>query len=237
MPQFPVVKGLTVMVAATALAACSTITSNPALPQGEAAYQIIPANAPSPESYLVVPGDVLTIDVFGEADVSKPQILVDSAGKVQIPLAGEFKASGLTTTQLASQIAGKLGSRYLVNPQVTVAVLQPAKRYVAVEGDVKTPGVYEIGDKFTLLAALARAQSPSETAKLNEVIVFRTIGGQRMAARFNLKDIRGGLAPDPEIMDGDVVTIGRSPAKSAWQDILRAAPIFNAFIMLSNNNN
>jgi polysaccharide export outer membrane protein len=167
--------------------------------------------------------------------LSKSQLLVDNAGFVQLPLAGQIKAAGLTVGGLSNAITTSLGGRYLVDPEVSVSVVQPAKRYVSVEGEVKAPGVYEIDTDFTLLSAIARAQSPTDTARLNEVLVFRTINDRRMVARFNLKDIRGGIAPDPEIMNGDVVTIGRSAVRAAWQDILRAAPIFNAFVVLGNN--
>jgi len=233
--QFPKVYGLTALVSAAILAGCTTTTPNPDLPGGDAAYQVIPAKAPSAESYILSAGDILAVDVFGEENLSKPQLLVDSAGFVQLPLAGQIKAAGMTANELSNTIAANLGRQYLVNPQVSVSVTQPAKRFVSVEGEVKQPGVYEVTEKFTLLSALAKAQSPTDTARLDEVIIFRTTDGQRMAGRFNLKDIRTGLAPDPEIMDGDVVTIGRSAVRAAWQDILRAAPIFNAFVVLSNN--
>jgi polysaccharide export outer membrane protein len=234
-PQFPKVHGLIALVAAAALSACATTTPNPDLPQGAAAYEVIPAKAPTLENYILVPGDTLAVDVFGEAALSKSQLLVDNAGFVQLPLAGQIKAAGLTVGGLSNAITTSLGGRYLVDPEVSVSVVQPAKRYVSVEGEVKAPGVYEIDTDFTLLSAIARAQSPTDTARLNEVLVFRTINDRRMVARFNLKDIRGGIAPDPEIMNGDVVTIGRSAVRAAWQDILRAAPIFNAFVVLGNN--
>lgn len=235
MLQLPKVHGLTALVVIAALGGCTTTTPNPDLPRGEAAYDVIPAKAPSAPNYVLVPGDILSVDVFGEDEISKPQLLVDNSGFVQLPLAGQIKAGGLTAVELSRAIADKLSNGYLVSPQVSVSVVVPAKRFVSVEGDVKSPGVYEIGGNFTLLSAIARAQSPSETARLDEVLIFRTINGKRMAARFNLKDIRTGIAPDPEIVDGDVVAVGRSAARAAWQDILRAAPIFNAFVVLSNN--
>ncbi|KQM14724.1 polysaccharide biosynthesis/export family protein [Novosphingobium sp. Leaf2] len=217
------------------MAGCTSTTPNPNLPQGAAAYDVIPAKAPSPANYVIAPSDVLNVNVFGEDGLSNPQVRVDEAGYVQLPLVGQIKAAGMTAPELSSQIATKLGSRYLIDPQVTVAVTEPAKRIVSVEGEVKTPGVYEIDNNFTLLSAIARAQSPTQTARLSEVIIFRTIDGKRMAARFNLKDIRSGIAPDPEVLNGDVITVGLSGIKQTWQDILRAAPIFNAFVLLSSN--
>jgi polysaccharide export outer membrane protein len=73
------------------------------------------------------------------------------------------------------------------------------------------------------------AQSPTRIAKLDDTVIFRTVDGQRMAARFDLKRIRAGLDPDPKIIGGDVVVVGFSSSKSVYRDVLTAAPIFNVF--------
>lgn len=177
---------------------------------------------------------MLSISVFGEADISTDKIRVDDSGFVQLPLIGQVKASGRTADELGHDLADRLGRRYLVDPKVAVSVVETAKRFVSAEGEVRRPGIYEIGGDFTLLSAIARAESTSDTAKLNEIIIFRTINGTRMATRFNLKDVRSGVAPDPQIMDGDIVVVGLSGAKQLWQDILKAAPIFNVFTVATN---
>ena len=68
-----------------------------------------------------------------------------------------------------------------------------------------------------------------EGAKLDEILVFRTIDGRRMGARFDLNDIRSGRAEDPQIIGGDTVVVGYSSAKGIWQDFLASAPLFNLF--------
>ncbi|WP_285022394.1 polysaccharide biosynthesis/export family protein [Novosphingobium sp. fls2-241-R2A-195] len=200
------------------------------LPSGPEAYSVIAAEPiPAPTVYQIAPTDVLALKVFGEPEVSIEQLRVDDAGNVQVPLIGQLQAAGHTVVELRDEITTRLQRRYLRNPQVNVLVSEAAKRYVSVEGEVKKPGVYEIDTNFTLLSAIARAESPTQTARLSEVIIFRTIDGKRMAGRFNLKDIRGGAAPDPQIMNGDVVMVGYSTSRGVWQDLLKAAPAFNAF--------
>lgn len=233
MQKFKTVLMLGGVLASLALTACSSTTSNPNLPQGPAAYQVIPATVPVPTVYPLRPKDKLTLRVFGEPDISQGELRVDDVGLIQVPLIGSVKAEGRSTDDLSSEIASRLGSRYLRNPQVTVSVKETAPSYVSVEGEVEKPGVYEIDGRTTLLAALARAESPTTTAKLNEIVVFRTINEQRMVARFNLKEIRLGLSPDPMILDGDVVMVGYSRSKGLWQDILKTAPIFNAFAVVA----
>lgn len=224
-----------VLVAALFLSACSG-SRMASVPNGEIAYQIAPPkdlNAP-PTSYIIVPKDTLNLQVFQEPDLSNDKLQVDDVGNIQMPLLGEIPAAGRSPPELAADIAFRLRQRYIVDPQVTVSVSEPAARFVSVEGQVEAPGVYEIEQDYSLLSAIARAESPTDVAKLDEVIIFRTVNGERMAARFDLRDIRAGLAPDPQIIGGDVVVVGFSAVKGVWRDLLRSAPLFNTFLLLSS---
>ncbi|WP_395330801.1 polysaccharide biosynthesis/export family protein [Novosphingobium sp. BL-8H] len=224
------------LLAGTTLAGCTSSTHNPNLPVGAAAYQVAPATVPAPSVYAITPRDVLQVRVYGEPDLSVEKAMVDDAGFVQLPMAGPVKVAGLSAAEATRQVTTLLGSKYLRDPQVAVSVDVPAPRYVSVEGEVKMPGVYELNSNMTLMGALAKAQSPSVTAKLDEIVIFRTIDGKRMAARFNLKDIRTGISPDPVIMDGDIVMVGYSRIRGLWQDFLKMAPIFNIFAVISTNS-
>jgi polysaccharide export outer membrane protein len=130
------------------------------------------------------------------------------------------------------ELVRRLGQRYIRNPQVSVAVAERAKSNFAVEGQVNEPGVFEADASTTLLAALARAKSPTKTAKLDEVLVFRSIDGKRLGARFDLNEVRSGRAADPQIIGGDTIVVGYSEARGRWQDILAAAPLLNLFYVL-----
>lgn len=230
------IQGLVVLCLALALGACTSSRMS-VVPTGEAAYAIAPpADPDAPRtSYVIVPNDVLNLQVFLEPDLSNDELPVDNVGNIQMPLIGEIPAAGRSPSELASDIAERLSKEYIVNPQVVVSVAEPAKRFVTVEGQVNRPGVYEIDREYTLLSAIARAESPTDVANLDEVVVFRTIDGERKAARFDLRDVRAGLAPDPQIQGGDVVVIGFSALKGAWRDLLKAAPLFNAFVYLTDN--
>lgn len=233
MTWFDWLRGVAVLFLAVALAACSGSRMS-AVPAGPAAYELIPPpdpNAPR-TSYVIVPNDVLNLQVFQEPDLSNDKLQVDNVGNIQMPLIGEISAAGRSPTDLAADIASRLSERYVVNPQVVISVTEQAKRFVSVEGQVNKPGVYEIDRDYTLLSAMAQAESPTEVASLDQVVVFRTINGARMAARFDLRDVRAGLAPDPQILGGDVVVVGFSSLKGAWRDFLKAAPAFNAFVYL-----
>ncbi len=163
--------------------------------------------------------------------MSLEKVPVDEAGSIQLPLIGQIDAQGLTAVGLSEVITDRLGARYIRDPRVVVQVVQRTARYVTVEGQVREPGVYEVDREDTLLSALARARSPTDVAKLNEIVVFRKVNGSRLGAVFNLEDIRTGRAPDPQIIGGDTVVVGFSSLKGAFRDFLRAAPALNVFTL------
>jgi len=215
-----------------ALAACQS--SRPLdLPRGAAAYAIVPAaTAPAaPAARIIRPGDTIAVQVFREPELSAPKLVVDELGYVPLPLLGQVHAAGQTPAQLREVIAGQLGQRYLRHPQVTVAVTDVLPVTVAVEGQVRTPGVFAVGANETLLTAVARAGSPAAEAKLNEVVVFRTVEGRRMGAVFDLADIRAGRAPDPPLVDGDRVVVGFSQVQGGLRQFLQVAPLIGLFTL------
>jgi polysaccharide export outer membrane protein len=222
---------LVLALAGMCLSACQTAARSNALPQGEAAYAIAPAadTTAKPQAYRIGPGDVLSVQVFQETELSSDKVQVDDVGRIQLPLAGDILAAGLTGPELSAVIAERLGREYLRHPSVVVGIVATREQSVAVEGEVKQPGVYKITASDTLLSAIARAQSPTNVARLDEIIVFRTVNGRRMGARFDLGDIRAGRAADPQILGGDVIVVGFSSLKGVYRDILQAAPLLNIF--------
>lgn len=216
--------------AGLAIAGCAPSPKG-VLPSGPQAYDLIPAPDPTkPEPlYRLSAGDKISVSVFQEPELSVESAVIDEAGNVQLPLIGQVKATGLSATELSDAISQLLGARYLRDPKVVVGVSERFQQVVAVEGQVNEPGVFPIDRTYTLLSSLARAKSTTRTARLDEVVIFRTINGQRMGAVFNLGDIRSGKAPDPQILGGDVVVVGFSEVKGAFRDFLQMAPLFNVF--------
>ena len=221
------------LLASASLTACSSQLYS-ALPTRDAAYTLMPPidRAVTPSEYLIAPGDVVSLSVFGEPDLTFEKLPVDDAGFIQVPLVGAVRVATLTPAQASTLIASKLGTRFLRNPDVTLNVIEQTGQVVTVEGQVLKAGSYPVDGQTTLLGAIALAQSPTRIAKLDEVVIFRTIQNQRMAARFDLSRIRAGRDPDPQILGGDVVVVGFSQAKSIYRDILQAAPLFNVFTRL-----
>jgi polysaccharide export outer membrane protein len=118
-------------------------------------------------------------------------------GKVSIPLIGEIPASGKTATELQKEIAQKY-ARFISEPAVTVVVKEVNSPKVSVLGEVKTPGMYKIKDRATVLDAIAMAGGLTEYAKRDKVTVIRLdTSGQQSLLKVNLKDQIKGRRADP----------------------------------------
>jgi polysaccharide export outer membrane protein len=100
---------------------------------------------------------------------------------------------------------------------------------VTVDGAVNQAGQYPIAGPMTLIQAVALARGTSDDANSRRVAVFRTIGGQRQAAAFDLTAIRRGEASDPKIYPGDIVVVDGSKIKAAQKQIFQSFPLLTVF--------
>jgi polysaccharide export outer membrane protein len=226
-------RSIVVAVACTALAGCTTVED---APRGEAAYVAIPPAPAVGMDYRISPDDVLRIQVYHEPDLSLEDAQVTAAGMMRMPLAGDISVAGLTASEAADVVAGRL-ERYLVSPQVTLFVKKAVGRRITLDGEVREPGLYPVDGRLTLLQAVAVAKGPTRLAGLSQIVVVRQMDGQRQAAMFDLGAIRKGNAPDPEILPGDQVIVGLSRAKAILGGALIAIPAVAAgFIALDGEH-
>lgn len=210
------------------LAGCQT-TPSEGLARDAAAYDLMSRDGEI-TTYRVGPFDRLTVTVYNEPSLSFADIPVDAEGRFDYPLIGTIDAAGLTTEELTREIKARLDESYYRDAQVTVFVTNSASRFVVVEGSVEEPGRYELTNgRASLVEVIALAKSPTRTAKLDQVMVFRQENGERYGAVFNLADIRNGRADDPLLRGGDTVVVGFSSLKGAFRDFLTTAPFFNVF--------
>jgi polysaccharide export outer membrane protein len=174
--------------------------------------------------------DRLSIIVFGIPELSQT-VQTDSSGRLSLPLVGQLEAMDKTPAELAREITSRLASRYVRNPQVTVNVEETVSHVLTIDGQVREPGQYPVLGRMTLMRAIATAKGTTEFARLQDVVVFRTVGTQQMAALYNLQAIRRGLYPDPELFASDVVVVGDSAARRLFRDILQASPLLTTPII------
>lgn len=222
------------LAACALMSACSTVED---APKGEAAYATIPPAPALGIDYRISPDDVLRIQVYHEPGLSLEDAQVTAGGMIRMPLIGDVPVAGLSAGEAADVVAGRLGERYLVSPQVTVFVKKAVGRRITVDGEVREPGLYPVEGRMGLLQAVTVAKGPSRLASLKQVVIVRQSDGERKAAMFDLSAIRKGEAPDPEILPGDVVIVGLSRAKAVLGGALLALPVVGAgFIALDGGD-
>ncbi len=187
-----------------------------------------PTRAAFNDTYKLAPLDTVTVAVFQVADLSR-DYTIDESGSLTMPLLGQVNAAGLSARELASAIARGLDAKYLRNPNVTVALKDSASQIITVDGSVRQPGVYPAGGARSLVQAIAVARGTDDVANSHRVAIFRTIGGKRMAAAFDLIQIRRGDAQDPPVYPGDMVIVDGSGLKKARRELLQSLPLAAIF--------
>ena len=145
-------------------------------------------------SYRLASGDRVRVTVFRHEDLSG-EFALDGAGDFAMPLVGEIKAYGLTTREIEQRIQEKLSDGYLVDPQVSVEVLNYRPFYIL--GEVKAPGAYPYVNGMTVLNAVALAGGFSYRAKQDDFLLQR--GGSNSGST----EVHG----DSALLPGDIVTV------------------------------
>lgn len=227
----PRIWALAVAISAIGLSGCAARNIGPQLVNGPAETEKFPDSV-GPQlvpDYRIGTFDTLAINVFQEPDLSVKDIRVDANGRISLALVGEVVAAGQTPLELSRELERLYGARYLVRPQIAVNVTNAVSQKVVVQGQVRTPGVYPIQGQTSLLEAISLAQGETDVAALKEVIILRTINGQKMGARFDVGAIRRAESPDPAVYGSDTVIVGYSNVRGIWQDVLKAAPLLNVF--------
>lgn len=147
-----------------------------------------------------------------------------------MPLIGDVAATNITPAQLDEVLTKKYSQKYLENPDVTVGVKSSAGHIVTVDGAVKKGGTFPVVGPMTLMQAVALGGgADDQTANMHRVAIFRTIGGQRQAAAFDLLSIQHGEMPDPPVYAGDIIIVDGSNIKATQKKIFQAFPLLTIF--------
>jgi len=188
--------------------------------------------------YRVGVNDELLVDVIGFEELQDRKFVVDSTGHISVPLAGSVMALDRTPREIEDELVDQLRRNHVRSPIVAVNMSINRSRRVTVDGQVKEPGLYPVSARLTLMQSVALAKGVEEFAKQEDVVVFRTVGNERMVALYNLAAIRRGAYPDPEVFADDVVVVGESRARRLFRDIIQSAPLLvSPLVAILNDNN
>lgn len=129
-----------------------------------------PVEAAAQEAYVLGPGDRISVTVFGEADLSG-EFQIDGQGQVPMPLIGTVNAIGESPRSLERHLVALFSDGYLVNPQISVEVLNFRPFFIL--GEVNNPGSFPYREGLTVLNAVALAGGFTYRADEDDIEITR----------------------------------------------------------------
>ena len=156
------------------------------------------AKPKSIEQYRLAPGDVISIRVYGEDDLTRDKIRLTDTTILTFPF-GNLVARGLTISELQNAIADGLRGRYLVNPHVSVTIDE--YRPFFIQGQVQRPGGYPYQPGLNVRKAVSIAGGFRERASMSKIYVVRENDKSNTPAKV---DLNSPIGP------GDTVTVEES---------------------------
>ena len=191
------------------------------------------------ETYRLTKYDVLDIQIVGfstfeSSDFSKSgglsNVTIGPDGYVQLPYAGSIKLAGLTLDEARDLISERLRI-YLRFPDLSIIVKTYGPRKIYVMGEVKTPGIHELGvDSLNAYAAISSAGGVTRRGRSTQVQVLRVDGDTMYYKQLNIKNYikKHDLTQNVVLQDGDIVYVPRSNGIKFDEDVL---PYLNVWTM------
>lgn len=157
--------------------------------------------------YRLGPEDVMLVSVWKDEQLTR-EVVVRPDGMFSFPLVGDIHAEDRTVEDIRGDLVKRL-TKYIPNPNVSVAVTKVVSYKVYVVGRVNKPGEYLIGHYTDVLQALSLAGGLTPFAAENDIKVMRRVRGEQHAIPFRYGDVRKGRDLEQNIIlqRGDVVMV------------------------------
>ena len=185
-----------------------------------------PVNAEEPTDYIMCPGDVLQVVVYGHEDLStmagntqNSPYVVRPDGRVSFPLIGDVETTGKTVTQFREEITSRF-SKYIIEPQITVNVVKLGTTRVYVLGEIKRPGLYELEKSHRVIDALAKAEGFTEKSAKKNIFLVRA--GSTEVEKLNVNDFltKADQKANLVLNEGDCLYLTSNHKVSFSRDIM-----------------
>ena len=156
----------------------------------------------------------------GQPDYTLERVKVSPTGSVYHPLLGDLEVAGMTIPQLINRLTKDL-SEYLINPKVSVALLEANSAKIGVLGDVVHPGILVMNKPMNVLEAITASGGFADTGSKSGVTVLRQMrDGRAQTLKVNVKRILEGKAGAEEniaLQAGDTVIVHGNAKKKLIQ--------------------
>jgi polysaccharide export outer membrane protein len=183
-------------------------------------------------SYVLVPGDQISVTVMFAAEINGKLFQIDSAGEINLPFVGSVHAAGSTVPALEAELR-PLFSPYFTTPRITVTLSQAVGQTVSISGAVRNPTVVELKGRKTLLEILAAGGGVSPEAGPTLTIAREirwgplplpgshpdTAGTATIADVNVSKLLAGDPAEDIPVLPKDAITVKKARMIFVWGDV------------------
>ena len=150
------------------------------------------------EAYRIDVGDVLEINVWKEAELTRGAA-VRLDGMISLPLIGDVLAAGYTPMELAKSLEEKIGE-IIEEPTVTVILTASNSRVYYLVGNINSPGAFPLNTPINLLQAIAKAGGLGEWADKDNIMIVRRSSGKDEMIFFDYKKFVKGKDLSQNIM-------------------------------------
>jgi len=147
------------------------------------------------ERYQLQQGDLITIQVFDEPDLSM-DARIGASGVINYSYLGDVQVQGKTAEGLERHITELLRDGYLVNPSVNVTVTEYRPFYI--NGEVRSPGSYPFQPGLTLEKAIALAGGLTDRASTRKMFIIKADSTDQKQKRARMNN---------RVNAGDIITI------------------------------
>ena len=164
----------------------------------------IAAPLPSPSvPYYLGPEDVLGVSVVNFTNLSVAQIAVTPDGTISLPLLDGISVAGKTLAEVKVLLTEKW-KRFVINPSVSVSLVQRRSESIYVFGFVSRTGKVEFRAGQHLLEVLAEVGGAQPQGDLSRVTVTRK-NGDKLILDVSRPETRTGSEADIALMVGDLI--------------------------------
>ncbi|WP_430462258.1 polysaccharide biosynthesis/export family protein [Thalassolituus sp. LLYu03] len=152
--------------------------------------------------YELGAGDLVNISVYDEKDLSI-EVRIGLSGEISYPLLGDIRVAGLSPKELEGKLVEGLKGPYLIDPSVTVTVVEYRPFYIT--GEVEKPGSYPFHPGLTVDKAISIAGGFTERASKGRIYVQHdgATSSDDSSERISVKLI-------DVVKPGDVLTVEQS---------------------------
>jgi polysaccharide export outer membrane protein len=148
--------------------------------------------------YTLGSGDEIRIQVYGEDDMTLEAQLTD-AGTISYPFLGELRLLGLTVGELQTKITQGLLGDYLIDPKVSVSILEYRQFYI--NGEVEKSGGFPFQPGLTVRKAVSLAEGFTERAAKGNIFIISDSDASQTPRRVDLNS---------PVKPGDIITVEQS---------------------------